>query len=552
MQKSTMIYKEINKHLLCYINLLLCVFLLNSCDFVQNSGAQETSTQATNTPPSDFTVSQDQNSQPTTPNDNSTLPSPTTSPNPDDISFEEGFTINQGALKTNTATVTLDLKTLTPYYIKVGTAMDCSDGNWQNYQSSLDWNLSHLNSNNIITVRFQDWEGSLSPCYRRSIIHDNQGPEILFAKYPTAIVEENTTAEIIAQVTDNLSPVTTVKCRLNDIIKSCFSGENQIKISNLPQGNYTFTVEASDDLQNVSVKSIQWQVNSLYKNLTQEILVNDYRKIDILFVIDNSGSMEYEQKSMAQRTSQFLSLLRGLDFQIAITTTDPRNISLGDGRLVPIKRDAGGYIIDSNQEISSAQTQLSQTLQRSEVGSGSEQGIRSVYRAIERYKNNESNLRSFFRDHAQFAVVLISDEDESDNTTKNDPQSLINLISSTWQQQKRFSFHSIITKPGDTQCRGTYGYSYGERYKTMSELTGGLIGSVCEMDYSNQVKDIAEGIRSLLKTLTLDCPPSNQKSITVFKDGVALSDPFSVEGVNLRFQNELLPGKYNVNYSCLK
>ncbi|MCK6598726.1 MAG: hypothetical protein L6Q37_10210, partial [Bdellovibrionaceae bacterium] len=88
---------------------------------------------------------------------------------------------------------------------------------------------------------------------------------------------------------------------------------------------------------------------------------NDYRKIDILFVIDNSGSMEYEQKSMAQRTSQFLTLLHGLDFQIAITTTDPRNINLGDGRLVPIKRDSGGYIIDSNQEITSAQTQLSQT-----------------------------------------------------------------------------------------------------------------------------------------------------------------------------------------------
>ncbi|MCK6600001.1 MAG: hypothetical protein L6Q37_16670, partial [Bdellovibrionaceae bacterium] len=271
MQRSKMIYKALSKSLLCYISALLPLFLLSSCDFIQNSAAKETSSQSSGIPTSDFTVSQDQNSQPTTPSDNNTLPSPSTSLNPDDLIFEEGFSINQGALKTNNIAVNLELKTLTPYFIKIGTTMDCSDGSWQNYQSTVDWNLSYPNSNNIITVRFQDWEGSLSPCYRRSIIHDNQGPEILFTKYPTSIIEENTIAEIIAQVSDNISTVTSVQCRLNNVIKPCFPGENQIKITNLPQGSYTFTIEASDDLQNISSKSIQWQVNSLYKNLTQEI-----------------------------------------------------------------------------------------------------------------------------------------------------------------------------------------------------------------------------------------------------------------------------------------
>jgi hypothetical protein len=286
--------------------------------------------------------------------------------------------------------------------------------------------------------------------------------------------------------------------------------------------------------------------------VAQDVFVDNYKKVDILFVIDNSGSMQYEQQSMAQRTAHFLSVIKGLDYQIGITTTDPWNIALGDGNLIPIKNGNGRFIIDSTQDQVTAQTQLSQTLQRSETGSGSEQGIRAVYRAVEKYSANENTMRSFIRDGAQLAVVLISDEDESDNTVKNDPQNLLKLISSTWNNQKRFSFHSIITRPGDTACRSTYGYSYGERYKIITDLTGGILGNVCEMDYSTQVTGIAEGVRNLLKTLTLQCSPLNGYPITIKKDGVVINPSYTVEGVNLKFSTELDPGKYSLDYTCLK
>lgn len=536
----------------------LVITALSACDFIQTTGVTETQTPATGTsadgstttPSTDFTVVHDQNANPPAQGDNNTQPPAQTTP--PDMIFEEGFSINNDATKTASPVVELQLRTLSPFKVKIGYAMDCSDGVWETYAEVMGWQLKTLNAVSTVTVRFQDWEGGLSPCYRRSILHDGEGPEILFQRYPVTALEEGTAVDISANVSDKLSKVVSVTCNLNGVQKTCFEGLNEIKMASLPIGSYNFTIEATDELNNRSSKSISWNIYTLTKKVAQEVVVDNYKKVDVLFVIDNSGSMQYEQQSMAQRTSHFLSVIRGLDYQIGITTTDPNNIALGDGRLIPIKNGNGRYIIDSTQDEATAQSQLSQTLQRSETGSGVEQGIRAVYRAVERYKANESTMRSFMRDGAQLAVVLISDEDESDNTVKNDPQSLLNLISGTWTNQKRFSFHSIITRPGDTACRSTYGYSYGERYKIITDLTGGILGNVCEMDYATQVTGIAEGVRNLLKTLTLQCSPLNGYPVTIKKDGVVINPTYTVEGVNLKFSTELDPGKYAIDYTCLK
>tara|TARA_B110001454_G_scaffold28073_1_gene27466 strand:- start:68143 stop:69675 length:1533 start_codon:yes stop_codon:yes gene_type:complete len=509
-------------------------------------------TQATgdSAPVVDFSVVDD-NGPITPPSDDpNTLPPPVL--NPGDVEFEEGFSINNDSLYTNQAYVDLTFRTLAPSKIKIGRTLNCVDGQWESYVDQKRVDLTEFNTAITYSVMFQDWEGGQSTCYRKSITHDDVGPEIVFQTYPAASIEVGVAVDISFYVRDGRSESVSVNCSLNGITKSCFYGNNKVTLPELPVGIYTFSVSAKDDLQNVTTRSVTWNVNSLYKKVNQKITVNNYKKVDVLFVIDNSGSMEYEQQSMAQRTSQFLSILQGLDYQIAITTTDPRNINLGDGRLIPLTGGNGKKMIDASMPVSTAQNLLSQTLQRPETGSGNEQGIRSVYRTIERYNANESDFKSFFRDGAQLSVVLISDEDESANTSKNDPASLLNLINTSWNGQKRFNFNSIITRPGDTACRNTYGYSYGERYKTISDMTGGVLGNVCDMDYTSQVAGIADEIRRLLKTLTLACQPLSQFPIVIKKDGTELAQSYSVEGLNIKFTKELDPGAYEVEYTCLK
>lgn len=531
---------------------LVSVLLLPACKLTSDESISETSVtgSSSDTPAADFTIVAD-NSTPPPPNDEPVvLPPPDLNPN--DSAYEEGFFINSNSKYTNKDYIDLSFNSLAPSKIKIGRSLNCSDGAWENYISEQRIVLQDFNQPLTYSVQFEDWEGSRSPCYRRSITHDNIGPEIVLQTYPATSIELGTSSEISFLVRDDRSEMINVNCKLNLLQKPCFKGNNKAFFSELPIGTYTFTVTAMDDLMNVTTKTVVWTVQSSFKKVVQKVTVDNYKKVDVLFVIDNSGSMAYEQQSMGQRTSHFLSILQGLDYQIAVTTTDPRNINLGDGRLVPITGGNGLKIIDSTMQQASAQDLLSRTLQRSETGSGSEEGIRAVYRTVERYAQNESDLRSFLRSDAQLSVVLISDEDESANTNKNDPAQLLNLINATWAGQKRFNFNSIITRPGDTACLTTYGATYGARYQSMSNMTGGVIGNVCAMDYTAQVVGIADEIKRLLKTLTLSCSPLSQFVITIKKDNQVVTQEYTIEGLNIKFTKELDPGNYEIEYTCLK
>lgn len=483
-------------------------------------------------------------------------PAPTPTPNPPltgdpliDIPFEV-----VGPTRTNLDTIKIRMVTQDWVKMKVGWTANCSDGTWETITAEKTITIPQRNAKQVMSLQFSDFDYIYERCFNVEVIQDSSGPEIIFKHYPNPVIAEGEMPYIEYTVTD-LSPIVETKCTLNGNTQPCASGgPNVISFTSMPAGSYQFTIAAKDDFGQSSSQTISWVVESGTKEVSQNFSMNDYRKVDILMIIDNSGSMEYEQKSMADRTKNLLSILQGLDWQIGITTTDPRNVTLGDGRLIKLNGTSSQYILNSSMDSVTAQTRLSQTLQRPETGSGSEQAINATYRAVERSLDaaNNPQHRQLIRDGAHFAAFVITDEDESANGTKNDPTSLLKLIHDSFGGQKNFSFHSIITKPGDTSCKNTYGATYGDRYQTISQMTGGVIGSVCATDYTPQVEGIANGIRNLLKTMTLTCAPLAGKPITITLNGSAYTQSYVVEGVNLRFASELPPGNFQVKYHCLK
>lgn len=547
------------------INLLLITSLIaiftNACNLVEDQGTTSTNSSTNATQGSNTSLSEGQ-AQQVVVNPDTTVPNNTgntqvnnpTQTIPD--SSQNGFTINQGAKRTNLSELTLDLQSIFPEKeLRLSEGTNCDNGEWVPFVTQITIPISSKKNQIIsLSVQYRDFDGGLSECLTQSIIHDDQGPKIIISQYPSNTVDEGGNFDIIYSIEDELSDIASVTCKLNNLQQSCSAGRNFVSIRGMSAGTYNLTLEAIDELGNKSAQQVSWIADSRTKALTQNIKVNDYKKVDILIVDDNSGSMQYEQRSMASRTAHLLSVIDGLDWQIAVTTTDPRNITLGDGNFIPLSGKTNQYILNSSMDKVDAQNTLSATLQRRETGSGLEQGIRSVYRAIEKSQTPGSIQSSFFRNGAQFAVLIISDEDESDNTAKNDPQNLINLINNTFMHQKAFSFHSIITRPGDTACLNGEGERYGDRLAHLSNLTGGIIGDVCATDYASQVTGIAQGIRDTLKVLTLQCEPlqNNGYSISIKKDGVPLSQSFIVQGVNLQFNSELEPGNYQVDYNCFK
>ncbi len=548
--------------LLCLITTTL---LLQACLTSEDKGTVEVGT-----PPgtkADFTVTPPPADNNTNNGNAGTGAAPT---NPDQPSNDNAgtqttepefsFTINKSEPYVLIDSVQLQFSTMFTSFnrIKVSNNDNCSGGSFEPMVSFKTVSDFTKNSRVSYSVIFKDVDGIETNCFTASIVHDNKGPDILFTVYPMMSLEQGQTSEIQFSVTD-ISPIAEVKCNLNSIERPCLAGANLVSLSQMPEGSYTFTVDAKDIHGYTSSKSVQWNVVSRAKFLSQSILIKEDKKVDILIVIDNSGSMNFEQKNMASRVRNMLAILKGFDYRIAVTTTDPsttrssRGLTYyGDGDLIPIHGQNGARWVDSTLDPQVAQNALGLTLQRPEIGSGLEQGIKVTYRFIERATTPGNALSTFFREGANFSTLVISDEDESANTEKNDPEKLLALISSKFKQQKAFSFHSIITKPDDKACYAGEGATYGHRYKKLSDLTGGNIGSVCESDYAAQVQGIATSIRDLIKQMTLTCAPLPEFPITITKDGVNYSASYSLEGVNLKFANALPAGQYKVDYACLK
>jgi hypothetical protein len=308
------------------------------------------------------------------------------------------------------------------------------------------------------------------------------------------------------------------------------------------------------------------------KNMSQSINVAVQSQVDILFVIDNSGSMQQEQQGMGDKINGFLNKIGNLDWQIAVTTTDERATTpitgdtsrpWSDGQFRPFDSNAGSQYILRHAQVdpADAQSKLAAAIQMGVAGSGNERGINSVYRAVERAAAPSAN-RDFFRSNAKLAVVLISDEDEcstglsgcSTNADKSKPENLLSLIQNQLGAAKGFTFNSIIKIPGDATC--TTAASAGSTYKTLSDLTGGVTASVCASDYSTPLNVIGNRVVDLVNSATLNCAPldmdGDQKPDVQVKlsGGGLYSGGYQVSGTNVSFSTPLPEGSHSFYYFC--
>ncbi|MGE0616530.1 MAG: vWA domain-containing protein [Bacteriovoracia bacterium] len=150
-------------------------------------------------------------------------------------------------------------------------------------------------------------------------------------------------------------------------------------------------------------------------------------KIDILFVVDNSGSMADEQAQLQATFADFISgfLMKDLDFHVGIVTTDVTPTSQagywsatsgafqgyqdpGPGKL--LSRSNSRYLTPTTPNLVS---RFAADVAVGTSGSSYEQGLQSIYETLapERLGSGGANA-GFIRDDAMLSLVVISDEDE--------------------------------------------------------------------------------------------------------------------------------------------
>lgn len=332
-------------------------------------------------------------------------------------------------------------------------------------------------------------------------------------------------------------------------------------------------------------------------------------KVDLLFVVDNSGSMSEQQREIANKFPSLFTKIRDLDFRIAITTTDveasrssytaarlnqPRSqyIANGyfqDGRLLSFQRidQASGQVLNAGKFISNTTPQgeefFKNTIQREETRlcdqnsfkgefcpASDERAVFAVNRVLDR---NEG----FIRGDAHLALVIVSDEDErsrtklvNGNIVPDNSQSLPmfnsfepydNPSNLQWRIKssnsgKTFNAHSIVVRPGDSNClaqqtnnltAGQYGFVYSQ----LSQLSNGRVGNICATDYTSELGEIGTSIVQQVKSVRLACRPFNDKVEITFDRNVNTQVTTDLDNLTVTFDPNLPPGvTARVRYKC--
>ncbi len=143
-------------------------------------------------------------------------------------------------------------------------------------------------------------------------------------------------------------------------------------------------------------------------------------KMDVLFVIDNSGSMDEEQANLAENFPKFIEVLNAfqggsLDYHVGVTTTSFPNelfgMMFGSGAAGALLKTDGMTRPWVERADPGAVATFTKLAMVGLGGSGNEQPLRAARAAVTQPVADAAN-KGFLREDALLAVVILTDEED--------------------------------------------------------------------------------------------------------------------------------------------
>jgi hypothetical protein len=266
-------------------------------------------------------------------------------------------------------------------------------------------------------------------------------------------------------------------------------------------------------------------------------------KVDVLLVVDNSGSMMEEQQSLAQNFAAFLSAAQAanVDYRIAVTTTGIEP-SPGGWSVCPGGAEGGEagrfFPVDgSSPRILTPQTPNASAVFANNVKVGwchwNEQGIEAAYRALSPPLVNSVSDPStplpndgnagFLRQDAKLAIVFVSDENDFTVGIVNDDVSFYETFFKALKgnDPSLLSISAIVAPENLGSCPTAS--SSGIRYMKLARATGGVVESICTPNWAASLNAIGGNAFGPRRVFQLTEQPSDKSQITVHVNGVPAS-----------------------------
>ena len=220
--------------------------------------------------------------------------------------------------------------------------------------------------------------------------------------------------------------------------------------------------------------------------------------VDILWIIDTSGSMyRYDDELMAG-IEVMLGALPESGWRLAMLSNDPAQASIeAQFPLVP-----GDDIDDATDMLNAMGT------------GGREEGFDAAYE----YITNNSYASTWMRNDAALLVVFVSDEEEQSD------QHMIDVSDfTTWYGGLRggsaFVSSIVNVDPADSICLSPpVTYNVGYRYMEATNYFSGTIVDICDSDWSAGVTEASNSIDPY-EYLELTHVATNEETMRVFING---------------------------------
>ncbi len=211
------------------------------------------------------------------------------------------------------------------------------------------------------------------------------------------------------------------------------------------------------------------------------VTANTTAKVDMLFCIDNSGSMSNKQKVLSDSVDTFIGqfVMRGVDFHIGVVTTDVSSTSASYwASKLPGYLDVNRGRLASKYErylTSSSANTVDKFKVNAKVGtsgSGDEQCFASMLFALDTGMLATGGFNEgFVRDDALLSMIVVSDEDE--NVGRNNPGETVDgliarmksrLAAVKGPNSRGYSFDFVINKTATAPASISYPLSAGANF----------------------------------------------------------------------------------------
>ncbi|WP_426746883.1 choice-of-anchor D domain-containing protein [Myxococcus faecalis] len=259
-------------------------------------------------------------------------------------------------------------------------------------------------------------------------------------------------------------------------------------------------------------------------------------KVDVLFVVDNSGSMMEEQQSLGQNFAAFLSAASAaaVDYRIGVTTTGldespggwsecPGGAQGGEnGRLFPV--DGSRPRIITPDTPNAAAVFADNT--RVGVCHWNEQGLDAAHRALsDPLLYNLDDARTplpndgnggFLREDAKLAIIFLSDEEDFSSQPVSFYETY--FLALKGNDKAKLSINAIVGPMDLATCPTSS--SAGSRYIQLANTTGGVVESICTPNWAASLEKLSNSAFGPNRKFPLSEEPADTTRIVVHVDGV--------------------------------